>query len=218
MTNTEMLTNPYINTDLPNEVDNNYDIEAAEADWDSPKRAQKLVEQYITNGSKVLDLGTGTGQVVKGYAEKGATIIGLDHDAEMLALTQQVTGDAGLMRQADINQLLPIEDLVNQIDVAQAIGVLEFANDLDSVMTQVKESLKPGGVFVFTIETPGSDDVTTVEYPDVGLTIHKRTADSVKSLLEKQGLTLIADEAYGGYVRGDTDGDKVPYHIFLARK
>jgi SAM-dependent methyltransferase len=196
----------------------NYDDSAEQADWDSPKRAQKLVEQYVTNGSKVLDLGIGTGQAVKGYAEKGAAIIGLDRDPEMLELSRTVTGKAGTMRQADINEPLPIDDLAEQIDVAQAIGVLEFASDLNSVVNQVKSSLKPNGVFVFTVETPDGDNVTMQEYPDAGVTVHRRAADTVKVLLEKNGLQLLSDEAYGGYVRGDTDGDKVPYHIFLAQK
>jgi len=61
-----------------------YDSASKEAGWDSPERAQKLVGGYVTPGSKVLDIGIGTGQAVNGYAEKGATVIGLDHDASML--------------------------------------------------------------------------------------------------------------------------------------
>ena len=85
-----------------------YDKASEKSGWDSPERAQKLVDGYITDGSTVLDVGVGTGKAVKGYAEKGATIIGLDYDSEMLAKAQEVTGESGLMVEADINGQWPI--------------------------------------------------------------------------------------------------------------
>ena len=104
-----------------------YDSDSKEADWDSPERAQKLVESYITTDSKVLDIGIGTGQAVNGYAEKGATIIGLDHDESMLTAAESIIVEHGSLRQADINQELPIADLKESFDVAQAVVVVSFA-------------------------------------------------------------------------------------------
>lgn len=195
-----------------------YDTAAEEGGWDSPERAQRLVEQYVGDGSVVLDIGIGTGQTVEGYSGKGAVIIGLDHDPEMLEAAQSVTGEAGLMRQADINSPLPIGDIAGRVDVAQAIGVLEFADDLGSIVNQVKTTLKPGGVFVFTVETfTGNSDNQSQYYPDADLTLHRHTPDEVHELLDEKGFTLLHDEAYDGYERGDTDTGKVPYRIFLAR-
>ena len=39
-----------------------YDTDSKEAGWDSPERAQRLVEPFIASGVKVLDIGIGTGQ------------------------------------------------------------------------------------------------------------------------------------------------------------
>lgn len=196
-----------------------YDTATAEGGWDSPERAQALVEQYVVDGSIVLDVGIGTGQAVKGYAEKGAAIIGLDHDPEMLAAAQSVTGESGSMRQSDINGSLPIEDILGKVDVAQAIGVLEFASDIGDVIDQVKASLKPCGIFVFTIEISlGTTDDLVQHYPDANLTIYRHTVDEVHKLLADRGLSLIHEAAYDGYKRGDTMTGKVPYHIFLAQK
>jgi SAM-dependent methyltransferase len=194
-----------------------YDEATREGQWDSPERAQKLVEQYVTDGSTVLDIGIGTGQAVKGYTEKGAAVVGLDHDPAMLEAAQRVTGDAGYMMTADINGHLPLDDMQGKIDVAQAIGVLEFAEDLDSVFKQVKAALKPSGEFVFTVETTGQNQPDEEQLNETDITVRRRSADEVRTLLQENGFTLQHDEQYGGYIRGDTDEDKVPYHIFLAQ-
>ncbi|MEO5690634.1 MAG: class I SAM-dependent methyltransferase [Candidatus Saccharimonadales bacterium] len=194
-----------------------YDAETTESGWDSPERTQRLVEQYVHEGSVVLDIGIGTGQTVRGYAEKGATVVGIDHDLDMLTVARSVAGELGLMRQADINEPLPIADLVGKVDVAQAIGVLEFAKDLGDVVEQVRQTLVTDGVFVFTIETLANPyDGLRQQYAD--LTIYRHTAEEVRELLHGNGFGLLHDEAYDGYERGDTATNKVPYHIFLAQK
>ena len=192
-----------------------YDADSKEAGWDSPERAQKLVEGYVTPGSKVLDIGIGTGQAVEGYAEKGATVIGLDRDTSMLDATGAVVGENGSLRQADINKELPIADLKGSVDVAQAIGVLEFAEDLPGVLDQVHGSLKENGVFVFTSELIDDTHASKSEFEDIGLTVHRHTAEEIQGLLEQKGYKLLSQEAYDGYKREDGE---VPYGIFLAQK
>ena len=163
-----------------------YDTDSKEAGWDSPERVQKLVESQVTAGSRVLDIGIGTGLAVSGYADKGATVIGADHDQAMLDTAQTVVGEHGSLRQADINDQLPIDDLEGSIDVAQAVGVLEFAKDLPSVFGQVYGSLKEDGVFAFTSEL--IDGTRTLEpethYDDIDVTVYRHTPDEMAGLLK----------------------------------
>jgi predicted TPR repeat methyltransferase len=194
-----------------------YNTDSKEAGWDSPERVQKLVESRVTVGSKVLDIGIGTGFVVSGYADKGATVIGLDHDQTMLGAARTVVGENGSLREADINGQLPIDDLEGSVDVAQAVGVLEFAKDLPSVFGQVYGSLKEDGMFAFTSEL--IDGVRTTEpethYDDINVTVYRHTPDEIAALLEQTGFQLIHAEGYDGYERG---GLAVPYGVFLAQK
>lgn len=193
-----------------------YDTDSKEAGWDSPERAQRLVEPFIVSGVKVLDIGIGTGQAVSGYADKGATVIGLDHDQAMLDTAQSVVGENGLLRQADINKGLPIADLENSVDVAQAVGVLEFAEDLPSVFGQVHEALKDKGVFVFTSELLDDDShELQTHYPELGITVYRHSPEEILLLLEKSGFSLVDIDLYDGYERG---GKSVSYGIFLAQK
>lgn len=126
-----------------------YDQESLESGWDSPKRAQELVKECVTEGTIVVDICIGTGQAVKGYAEKGAYVIGIDHDSEMLQKAQNVVGHNGRMIQADINAPLNLGDFAGKVDVAQAIGSLEFAKDLDATIEKVGSLLKTSGVFFY---------------------------------------------------------------------
>ena len=194
-----------------------YDTDSKEAGWDSPERVQKLVESRVTAGSKVLDIGIGTGLAVSGYADKGATVIGLDHDQAMLDTAHKVIGENGSLRLADINAQLPTDDLEGSVDVAQAVGVLEFAKDLPSVFEQVNKALKKDGLFAFTSELIDGTQTTEPEthYDDIDITVYRHTPDEIADLLEQSGFQLLHAEGYDGYERG---GSAVPYGIFLAQK
>lgn len=193
-----------------------YDTDSKEAGWDYPERPQRLVEPFVESGAKVLDIGIGTGQSVSGYADKAATIIGLDHDQAMLDTTQSVVGENGVLRQADINKELPIADLENSIDVAQAVGVLEFAEDLPSVFEQVHRSLKDSGAFVFTTELlEDYNPESQTHYPELDITVYRHSPEEIKSLLKKSGFSLGDADLYDGYERS---GKSVPYGIFLTQK
>ena len=194
-----------------------YDTDSKEAGWDSPERVQKLVESRVTAGSKVLDIGIGTGLAVSGYADKGATVIGLDHDQAILDTAHKVIGENGSLRLADINAQLPTDDLEGSVDVAQAVGVLEFAKDLPSVFEQVNKALKKDGLFAFTSELIDGTQTTEPEthYDDIDVTVYRHTPDEIADLLEQAGFQLVHVENYDGYERG---GSAVPYGIFLAQK
>lgn len=207
-------TEPYMAPDI------DYDAESAKAGWDSPERAQELVGEFIHEGSNVLDIGIGTGQAVKGYKEKGARIIGIDRDEGMLQAAQETAGDAGVMRLGNINEQLPIEDLEGQADAVQIIGALEFAENIEDVFDQVEPTLNEGGVFVFTVETPEDDEMNkrSEYFPGADVTVYRHSPEEIHELLSDKGLTLLHEETYGGYDRGDMNGAKVPYRIFLAQK
>src|SRR3546814_1510673 len=82
-------------------------------------------------------------------------------------------------------------------------------------LDQVHGSLKENGVFVFTSELVDDTHASKSEFEDIGLTVHRHTAEEIQGLLEQKGYKLLSQEAYDGYKREDGE---VPYGIFLAQK
>jgi len=193
-----------------------YDRDTAEAGWDSPKRAQRLVEDFVVPGTLVLDVGIGTAQAVKGYPERGVLVIGIDHDPAMIEAARDVTGVSDI-RLGDINNVLPIEDLKSSVGVVQAIGVFEFSADLQTTLAELAACLKGRGVIVFTVETvlDESEAELTEHFPDPNITVFRHSLEEVATILEATGLNLLHCEEYGGYTRGN---ESVPYAMFLAQK
>ena len=209
-------------TDPENQYNNaaKYNQDSLAAEWDSPGRIQRLAAPFISAGTIVLDLGIGTGQSVEGYTQKGAHVIGIDHDSSMLEAARTVVGYESDLRIGDINAGLPVEDLVGSVDLVQAVGVLEFVIDLASIVGKVNVILRSGGTFVFTAEIiPEDSAVSTVEkYPDAGVTVYRHTLLDIETVLADNGFKLLSQESYGGYSRNDNEPGKVPYVAILAQK
>ena len=197
-----------------------YNQDSLAAEWDSPKRIQRLAATYIGAGTIVLDLGIGTGQSVEGYTQKGAHVIGIDHDSSMLEVARTVVGNESDLRIGNINAGLPVEDLVDSVDLVQAVGVLEFANDLAYLVGKINVILRSGGIFVFTAEIiPEDSSISAVEqYMDAGITVYRHTVLDIETLLADKGFNILSQESYGGYSRNDTESGKVPYLAILAQK
>jgi SAM-dependent methyltransferase len=47
-------------------------------------------------GQRIVDLGTGTGTLARGFAQRGCAVIGVDHDARMLAAARALDAERGL--------------------------------------------------------------------------------------------------------------------------
>ncbi len=109
-------------------------------------------------GGTVLEVGCGTGnflvQVAKAFP--GARAVGVDLDADSLAIAGRRIADAGLADRASA-RLGTVEDVVKpgSVDVVVMIEVLhEIAQDIrPAVVRQCAQALKPGGWLLVVDET-----------------------------------------------------------------
>ncbi|WP_125767046.1 class I SAM-dependent DNA methyltransferase [Lapidilactobacillus wuchangensis] len=107
---------------------------------------------------QVLDLACGTGDLALLYAQQGADVFGVDLSLEMLTLAadrlNKANADATLM-QGDFRQLTDLElpqlDLVTCYD--DSLCYLTNLADLQTTFEQVRQSLKPGGTFLFDMHS-----------------------------------------------------------------
>ncbi len=94
-------------------------------------------------GLRALDVGCGTGRMTEVLANEGASVVGIDMDAAMLAVAASRTsaplilGDAGA---------LPIRDA--SVDIAVAVTLCEFVEDTAAVFAELARVVRPGGRFI----------------------------------------------------------------------
>ena len=92
-------------------------------------------------GERILDVGCGDGTLTAQIAARGATVVGVDASADMVAAAQKRGVDARLI---DAQQLT----FVDEFDAAFSNAVLHWIPDADAVIAGVHRALKRGGRFV----------------------------------------------------------------------
>jgi ubiquinone/menaquinone biosynthesis C-methylase UbiE len=106
----------------------------------------------IASGQRVLDIGSGVGDVAMLAAKlvgSSGEVVGVERDAETIARARQRIAETGLRNvtfsQVDVNQIsgdIPFDAAVGRF-------ILQFLPDPASVLRSLSRLVRPGGVLVF---------------------------------------------------------------------
>jgi SAM-dependent methyltransferase len=106
-----------------------------------------LVESYLTNTDRILDIGCSTGGLLAEFKRRGfSNLLGVDPSPACARFTQELYGITA--KPATISTL---DRLNERVDIAFLTGVLEHLRDLDSSLNSVKSCLKPGGLIFLVV-------------------------------------------------------------------
>lgn len=119
---------------------------------------ERLFKKSRIPVESVLDLACGTGTVACLLAERGYDVVAADGSEEML--TQAAGKAAGLERPPlFICQTMPRLRLARPVDAAvstlDSLNYLTRRRDLQETFRRVHRWLRPGGQFIFDVNTPG---------------------------------------------------------------
>jgi SAM-dependent methyltransferase len=131
---------------LPLTLQNSYRARyrAMRPDWrSSGDQVEALVRGYLTQDSRVLDLGCGRGGVVELFWRDVKLAAGLDPDSP--SLTQHRAQGMPILR--GVGEHLPFAG--ESFDLVVCLWVLEHVKEPPAVLREVTRVLRPGGHFVF---------------------------------------------------------------------
>ena len=117
-------------------------------------RLAGAVTKNVPAGSSVLDLGCGTGELAIAIAAAGMRVTGCDISPQMLhrAAAADPSGTVDWVPLDPGWQVLPFGS--EAFDAVVASSVLEYVDDLLSVLRECCRVLRPGGVALCTVPDP----------------------------------------------------------------
>lgn len=120
-----------------------------------------LALEHLAGFDRVLDVGTGEGQIARALSAAGAEVVGLDPTASQIAVAgERAGGPVYALSGADG---LPIRD--GSVDAVVVCLVFEHVDGLDEALAEVARVLRPGGRFVLFLNHP------LLQTPDSGMII-----------------------------------------------
>lgn len=109
-----------------------------------------LFGQYIKPTDRVLDLGCGSGIFSHYLAQKGCQVLGIDGSQAMIDLCIQRKTSATVRY---VQQSLPLADpsLYRHQDVVIMSSLLEYIEDIQQMLQQVNDLLRPTGLLIVSM-------------------------------------------------------------------
>jgi len=105
-------------------------------------------------GERILDLGCGDGALTKRLVDAGASVVGVDSSADMIAAAKLLGLDCGVTSAEDL-------PFAAEFDAVFSNAALHWMHDQDAVLAGVARALKPGGRFV--AEMGGHGNIAAIE-------------------------------------------------------
>jgi SAM-dependent methyltransferase len=144
------------------------------ADPEYEEQILPLARRWLRGAARVLDVGTGEGQVARAAVEAGAAlVVGVDPTRAQLEVARARAGRVAYARGAA--EALPVRSAA--FDAAVACLVFEHVPDHTAAIAEVARVLRLGGRFLFFVnhpllQTPGSgwidDHILDEQYWRVG--------------------------------------------------
>lgn len=127
------------------------------ADPEYDEQILPLADEWLSDARRILDIGTGEGQLARQAAAAGAFVTGIDPTEAQIVEAARRAGGVAYARAGAAQ--LPFADAA--FDAVVACLVFEHIDEVDDAIAEVARVVAPGGRFVFflnhpLIQTPGS--------------------------------------------------------------
>ncbi|HEX6813833.1 MAG TPA: metalloregulator ArsR/SmtB family transcription factor [Planctomycetota bacterium] len=173
----------------------------------------EILAQAWPSGPAVVDLGCGTGFLANWLAERGASVIGVDHSQRMLQKARQRSKRVRVaFRQGEL-EALPLADA--EVDAAFGNLVWHHVADLEAAAREVLRVLRPGGCIVISDLLPHESEWMRERMGDLRLGLKP---DQVIAVLARAGFHELRREALADRYRvASPAGEMAEFPMFVVR-
>ncbi|MGH3011713.1 MAG: class I SAM-dependent methyltransferase [Gaiellaceae bacterium] len=156
-------------------------------------RAQLLgdLAMRLRQGTRVLDLGCGTGVPWTRWLADRFEVVGVDISGDQLRLARRNVPGATFVR-SDLAELDAPSETVHAVVALYSISHIP-REEHARLFTRVASWLEPGGFFVATLGAEGTPDWTD-QWLGVPMFFSSYVADANRALLRDAGFELLRDE------------------------
>ncbi len=157
----------------------------------------------IKNQISILDVGCGGGKTISIFSSllKNAKIFGIDHSMDMVSLSKKINkkgirdGNVNII-QGDVSKLLYENDF---FDIITAFDTINFWNDFDKSINEIKRVLKLNGIFLIVNGYPKKgtkwwDFVRLKNDKEYREALSKHSFKEIKIMIEKNTIILQANK------------------------
>ncbi|MGF1581000.1 MAG: methyltransferase domain-containing protein [Gemmataceae bacterium] len=206
------LENQGYNKDLAYIHDVGYDFHTREA---APGLLEMLRRRGVTEGL-VVELGCGSGLLIRELIEAGYQAIGIDQSEAMIAMAQERNPRATFVKQSFMAAELTPCDAV--ISIGECLAYMFDPNNtpasLQTLFVRVHQALRPGGVFIFDMPEPGRGAASTMglrgRRGEDWICVYETTEDPETKILTREITTFRKD---GEHYRRDDERHRLRlYH------
>lgn len=122
----------------------------ADLEYRVPADLAALARPGLAAGSRVMDLGCGTGLIGTALAGSGARITGVDLSPRML----DISARGGAYEQLELGDVVEVmrRSAAASLQAVFAADVFIYLGNLEGVFAEVARALAPGGLFAFSVE------------------------------------------------------------------
>lgn len=169
--------------------------------------AAKVIDTAgIGRGTRVLDLGAGTGNASLEAARRGADVLAVEPASRLLDVCRERAAREGLAiatKAGDAGRI-PVEDA--SVDVLVSVFAVIFAPDAEAAVDEMLRVVRPGGRVVVTTWTPHGAIAQASKILRDAMSAHAPSAAAraapawgdpawVRALFEKRGARVTIEEA-----------------------
>lgn len=102
--------------------------------------------------SRVLEVGCGPGMTAVEMARRGHDVTALDVAPAMIDLTRKLASDKGVELRTLVGDLMHLPFPDDSFPTVLAVGVMEWAEDMEAAIHQLARVLAPGGRLIVTFD------------------------------------------------------------------